>query len=321
MRKSLFATLALSCALAGGAEAADGQADTRAGGPAAAPSTALLGNVDFAVDDAGVHLSNVRLGGLHPCGAYLDDLGFAARSMRELRIDEARDTTTLARTLGSRAIADKGIKAEAGFVQIAGRTRVVGDATWNAPPVAGTTLAVVAAGDIVGTPSAIDRGIAYGFIGGSVERALADRITANGVAGYQTFTDGNERMHLRARLTWRAAPAFGLEAQLRWRQYERREDGLDTPYFNPEHYAQWQGVLDLRRKFGALALSGAVGAGVETVDGTDRHPVRTAEMRVEGLVLDKLRLSVYARYNRSTDDADLPDSSYRQAGMTLSYPF
>ena len=70
-----------------------------------------------------------------------------------------------------------------------------------------------------------------------------------------------------------------------------------------------------------MALSGAVGAGVETVDGTDRHPVRTAEMRVEGLVLDKLRLSVYARYNRSTDDADLPDSSYRQAGMTLSYPF
>jgi hypothetical protein len=46
MRKSLFATLALSCALAGGAEAADGQADPRAGGPAAAPSTALLGNVE-----------------------------------------------------------------------------------------------------------------------------------------------------------------------------------------------------------------------------------------------------------------------------------
>lgn len=295
-------------------------ADDPVGQPSAAASAGLLGNVDFAVDRDGVHVSGVHLGGVHVCGAYLDELGFSARPARDRR-EPVRDTSSFASGLAKHAAADKGIKAEAGFLQVAGRTRVVGDASWRAEPISSTALSLVAAGDLVGTQAAIDRGIAYGFVGGSAERALAGRFTANGLAGYQTFTDGNERLHMRARLSWQAPPDYGLTAQLRWRQYESRDDAFETAYFNPDRYSQWTGALDMRRELRGWTVAGAVGAGIETIDGTERHPVRTAELRAEGRAIEKLHVTLYARYNRAVDDNDFPDTSFRQAGVTLRYPF
>lgn len=319
MTQRIFLASALALALAGAAHAQP--VETLATHPAPAPSTALLGNIDFAVDGDGVHVSSVRLGGSHPCGAYLESLGFATQKSGASRFGATSDAIGIAKGLGWRTAAGSGIKAEAGFVQAGGRTRIVGDATWSARPAEKTRVELVAAGDLVATQPAIERGIAYGFFGVTAEQSLADGIFANGLAGYQSFTDGNERTHLRARLVWQAAPEYGLNAQLRWRRYEGGDEGFEGAYFNPEAYAQWQGVLDLRRRIGSWTFSGALGAGVETVDGADRHPVRTAELRAEGAVVDKLRLAVYARYNRSSDDADALDHSYRQAGVTLSYPF
>ena len=90
---------------------------------------------------------------------------------------------------------------------------------------------------------------------------LAKRITANALAGSQTFTDGSERLHMRARLTWQAVPEYGLDAQLRWRQYQSRDDAVETAYFNPDRYSQWTGVLDMSRRLGGWTMAGAVGAG------------------------------------------------------------
>jgi len=284
------------------------------------PSTALLGNVDFAVDADGVHVSSVRLGGAHACGSYLTKLGFVA-PLPNPRITAPTDGSAFAALLGRPTVAGGAIEAEAGIVQVGGRTRIVGDATWRARPVATTGVDLIAAADVVGTQAAIDRGIAYGFVGAAAEQALAERITARGLAGVQSFTDGNERLHMRARLTWQALPAYGVEAVLRWRQYESRDDAFDGAYFNPDRYAQWQGMLDMRHRIGAWTLAGTLGAGFEAVDGGERRPVRTIAVRAEGALVERLRLSVHARYNRSKDDADVADFSYGQAGVTLSYPF
>jgi hypothetical protein len=315
MRARLITLLAF--AVAGTALAADDSV-----GPAPQVANAdLLGNVDFAVDRDGVHVSGVRLGGVHACGAFLDQLGFSATAARDAQPGPMRDTSSFASALARQAAADKGINAEAGFLQVAGRTRVVGDATWRAQPIASTALSLIAAGDLVPTQAAIDRGVAYGFVGGSAERTLVERVTANGVAGYQTFTDGNERLHVRARVTWQAMPAYGLNAQIRWRQFERLDAASDAAYFNPERYSQLTGVLDVRRQLLGWTVAGAVGAGIETIEGTERRPVRTAELRADGPAIDKLHLALYARYNRAADDSEFPDPSFLQAGVTLRYPF
>jgi hypothetical protein len=49
--------------------------------------------------------------------------------------------------------------------------------------------------------------------------------------------------------------------------------------------------------------------------------MRVAEIRGEGALTDRLRLALYALYSRSTGYVDSPDYSYRQAGITLIYPF
>ncbi len=287
-----------------------------------AQSGAALGNVDFASDTDGFHASRVRTGGLYPYGSYIDHFGVAVQTTHYSQSEWSRnaggvvglwrnqDPTTLA-----------GINAEAGVVQVAGHTRGVGDVTWGLRPAANTGIELIAAGDLVATQKAIDRAIAYGFFAASVEQTFAERFTAIGLAGYQTFTVGNDRVHLRARLIWQAVPEYGLNVQLRWRQYESRGGDVDGAYFNPDRYRQWQGAFGMRRRLGSWVWTGSLGAGRETINGTDTHPVRLAEVRGEGALTDKVRLALYAIYSRSTGYVDSPDYSYRQVGVTLIYPF
>jgi hypothetical protein len=97
-------------------------ADDSVGAAAQGANADLLGNVDFAVDRDGVHVSGVRLGGVHACGAFLDQLGFAATAARDAHPGPIRDTSSFASALARQAAAAKSLKAEAGFLQVGGRT-------------------------------------------------------------------------------------------------------------------------------------------------------------------------------------------------------
>jgi hypothetical protein len=287
-----------------------------------AEAPAALGNFDVSSDTDGFHAARVRVGGLDPYGSYVDHFGVAVQTTRYSQSDWSRNAAGVVglwRNQDPKTLA--GINAEAGVVNVAGHTRGVGDVTWGLRPEPDTGVELIAAGDLVGTQKAIERAIAYGFFAASVEHTFAERFTAIGLAGYQSFTDGNDRVHLRARLIWQAVPEYGVNVQLRWRQYESRKDDVDGAYFNPDRYRQWQAALGMRRRFGSWVWIGSLGAGRETINGTDTHPVRVAEIRGEGALTDGIRLALYALYSRSTGYVDSPDYSYRQAGITLIYPF
>lgn len=302
-----FVVVALALVLAAGA---------RAQGPAA------LGNIDIASDTDGFHASRVRIGGLYPYGSYLDYFGVAAQTTRYSQSGWRRDAPGVVGVWRNQDRATlAGINAEAGIVQVAGHTRGVGDVTWGLRPAANTGVEIIAAGDLVATQKAIERGIAYGFVAASVEETFAERFTAIGLAGYQAFTDGNERVHWRGRLIWQAVPDYGVNLQLRWRQYESRKADVEGAYFNPDRYRQWQAAVGMRRRFASWIWTGSFGAGRETINGTDTHPVRVGELRTEGPLTERMRLALYAIYSRSTGYVDSPDYSYRQVGVTLIYPF
>jgi hypothetical protein len=287
-----------------------------------AQSPAALGNVDFASDTDGFHASRVRLGAVYPYRSYVDHFGVAAQTTHYAQSGWSRDVGGIVGIWRNQDPATLvGINGEAGLVQVAGHTRGVGDVTWGLRPAPSTGIELLAAGDVVATRKAIDRGIAYGFFGASIEQTFAERFTAIGLAAYQSFTDGNDRVHLRARLIWQAVPDYGLNVQLRWRQYDSRKDDVEGAYFNPDRYRQWQGVVGMRRRFGSWVWIGALGAGRETINGSDTHPVRLAEVRGEGALTERMRLALYAVYSRSTGYVDAPDYAYREVGMTLIYPF
>jgi hypothetical protein len=289
---------------------------------APAQSPAVLGNVDYASDTDGFHATRVRAGALASYRSAFEYAGVAAETTRYSQDDwyrRAGGVVGVWRDQNPATLA--GIDALAGFTRVAGHTRAIGDVTWSLRPATNTGVELIGAGDVVGTRAAVDRGIAYGFLGASVEQTFAERFTAIGLAAYQPFTDGNERTHLRGRLIWVVAPEYGVNVQARWRQYESSRQDVGGAYFNPERYRQWQGAIAVRRRLAGWLLSGSFGAGRETINGTDSHPVRVAELRAEGALGDHARLVFYALYSRTTGYVDAPDYAYRQVGITLIHTF
>ena len=291
-------------------------------GIAFAEPAALLGNIEIASDTDGFHATRFRTGALYSYRSYLDYAGVAAQHTEYRQAGWSRGVTGVVGLWRKQEAATlSGVNAEAGLAEVAGRTRIIGDATWGARITPVTGVELIAAADLVETHPALERGIAYGLFAGSVEQRLQERLTLSGLVGYQPFTDGNARIHGRARAVFDALPEQGVNLQLRWRGYESRQSDVDGAYFNPRRYRQWTGVVGFRKRHAGWVWQGALGAGRETVNNTNSQPVTLAELRAEGPLGGKLRLALNASYNRSTGYVDAPNYSYQRLGATLVYPF
>ena len=214
-----------------------------------------------------------------------------------------------------------GTIAEAGLVRVSGHTRVIGDGTWSLRPAAHTGVELLAASDLVETQRAIESATAYQFFGASIEQELTGRFTAIGLAGYQHFTDHNERLHLRARLIWMLVPSQGISAQVRWRQYDSHQTDVGDAYFNPSRYRQWEAGLAIRKRYAGWIWSGNLSAGQEEIDGNLGHTTGLADFRAEGALGKKARLVVHASYNRSAGFAAADGYWYRTIGVSVIVPF
>jgi hypothetical protein len=214
-----------------------------------------------------------------------------------------------------------GTIAEAGLVRIAGRTRLIGDATWSLRPNERTGIEFLGSADLVETPRALDRATAYAFLAMSAERQLTGRFTVIGLAGYQRFTDGNARLHLRGRVIWMLVPEQGLSAQLRYRQYDNRQLDVDGAYFNPAHYREMQGGLAIRKRYAGWIWSGTVAAGREEIDSDVHHATALVDFRTEGVLGGRTRLVIHASYNRSAGYVAADGYWYRIVGVNVVVPF
>lgn len=224
--------------------------------------------------------------------------------------DQARDTLT-------------GINAEAGVVAVAGRTRPIGDVNWNLRLSPNTGVELLAAAGLVETQTAIEQGIGYTFWGASVEQTVAERFTIIALAGYQPFSDGNDRVHFRARLVWDALPEQGINLQARWRQYRNSTTDVGGAYFDPERYQQWLGLVGFRKRLSGWTTTGAFGAGQEYIHngGTTTQPTYLAELRTEGPIAGNARLAFQVMYNRSAGFSNSPDYWWGLVSVTLIVAF
>ena len=281
------------------------------------------GDISFTGDSDRFYSYRERIGALWSYQSYLDYRGIAAQATHYTQAGWHQDGQGL---IGfwrqQKRTTLTGINAEGGVVRVAGHTRAVGDATWGWRPGAHTGVELIAAGDLVETQAAINRGVAYGFYGASIEQQLVPRLTAIGLVGYQPFTDGNERAHLRARLIWDAIPAYGITAQVRWRQYRSSEEDVGRAYFNPQQYRQWQAAVAMRKRMAhGWIFSGTLAGGQETINNDRTQPTSLAELRLEGPVAGEVRLVLHALYTRSTGYVDSPNYWYAQFGASLLIPF
>lgn len=263
----------------------------------------------------------LRGGALFGYRSHLQHAGFAAQNTHYAEGAWTLDVPGLVGIYRSqRPDTLEGVRAEAGLVSVSGRARFVGDATWSHRPRDSTGVELIAAGDVVGTRAALERGIAYGLAAASVEQQFGERLTAIALAGWQPFTDGNSRALLRARLIWSVLPEEGFSAQLRWRQYSSSKDDVQGAYFNPDHYRNWDAVLSLRRRVGTWRLAGLAGAGQERAGNASWQTTSIAELRAEGPLSGEMRLAFNFLYSRAAGFAATPDYWYTSAGVNLIVP-
>lgn len=289
---------------------------------AAQAQTAALGEVSVTSDAD--HFESLRLRG----GALFDYqspyryAGVAAQTTHYSRSGWSSDApAVLFLWRDQRRETLAGTIAEGGVVRVAGRTRLIGDATWSLRPAKRTGIELLASSDLVETRRALESATSYTFGGASIERDVSERFTAIGVAGIQRFTDGNQRVHLRGRLIWLLVPQQGISAQLRWRQYHSNQLDAGDAYFNPGRYREWQGGLAMRKRYAGFVWSATVAAGREEIDRNAWQTTKLAELRAEGTVHKNMRLAVHASYNRSAGFATSPRYWYRTIGVSLIVPF
>lgn len=214
-----------------------------------------------------------------------------------------------------------GTIAEAGVVRFAGRTRVIGDATCSLRPNPSTGIELLAASGLVETQRALDNVTTQTFAGISAEKRFGERFTVIGLAGHQRFSDGNDRMHLRARAIWLLVPAQGISAQLKWRRFQSSDADVGGAYFNPRHYREWQAALVMRKHYAGWIWSGTAAGGREAFDGAGSRTTALAEMRAEGTLGKRAHLIVNASYNRSAGFGTASRYWYRVIGATVMVPF
>ncbi len=213
-----------------------------------------------------------------------------------------------------------GLDLEAGAVSVSGHLRPVGDVTLRMTPTLGTSVDLIAAADLVETRKALDRGIGYTFVAAAVERQFGERFTTIGLAGWQSFSDGNSRVHLRARAIWLVVPEHGVSLQGRYRQYSSRDSDVGGAYFNPDTYRQWLAVAAIRKRHAGWVFSAAVGAGQEDTGDGGPHASYLAEARGEGPIGGEARLVLRAGYYRSAGFVGDPDYGYRMVGANVVVP-
>jgi hypothetical protein len=146
--------------------------------------------------------------------------------------------------------------------------------------------------DIVETPKGLDRGIYSTFAGAAVDLPADDRNVFTALAGVQTFTGDNVRVHLRGSYVHVLQRKSGLSAQLRGRYFHNSKPA-EFDYYSPRWYAEALPVVQMRRFVRGWELVGAAGLGLQRDSGSDwrssryaharfRHPLRHSAWGVNG---------------------------------------
>lgn len=288
---------------------------------AQAPTVAPIAGMTLSSDSDGADAQRVRGGALY---SYDNPWRYAGVALQTTRYRQAdyRATSSGALWLYRDQRRDNlaGVELEAGVVRVRGKTRPVGDATWRFVPAAGTAIDLMASADLVDTPRALERSIGAVLAAIGAEQQLNERFTVTGMAGVQSFSDGNARTHLRARLIWLALPEHGATLQLRARHYNSSKDDVGRAYFNPDTYQQWLGVAALRKRGATWQTSAALGAGRERSAGSESRPSYLAEVRAERSIIGNGKLVLNAGYYRAAGVVDSPNYAYRQLGVSVIMP-
>jgi len=133
--------------------------------------------------------------------------------------------------------------------------------------------------DIVETRLGLEQGLYHLFAGAAIDLPVNERNLFTALAGLQTFTGRNERLHLRGSYIHVLQPELGLSAQLRIRYFHSSEP-REYDYYSPRWYVEALPVLQLRRFRGGWQMLAAVGLGAQRESASGWRLSRFANARL-----------------------------------------
>ena len=292
---------------------------------AAAAQTPLLTEANFSADADRFAMQRVAAGAAFRYANAFDYTGATAGYTRYAQHGWSAGGARVALVHRDQVAATgEGLVIDVGASRVGGRTRAVGEATFNRRLGESTGIELVAASDWVETRAAIEDGLVSTFAGASVEQDFGSRVTAIALAGRQHFSDGNDRNHLRGRLILALLPEHGVTLQLRYRGYESDDIAVPRRYFNPGNYDIADIVLAVRRRLGTAAgawtASAFAGGGRERIDRSTRNPTAAAGLRAEGPLAGGAHLRFFVNYQRASGYEAGPDYWYSHFGALLIVP-
>jgi len=133
--------------------------------------------------------------------------------------------------------------------------------------------------DLVETPTGVNRGLYFTFVGGSYDIPLDDRNTVTALAGVQVFSGKNYRLNLRSNYIYVAEPDWGLSLQLRTRYFWDSQP-REFDYFSPRWYMEGVPTVQLRRFYDRWQFLVAAGWGLRRNNGASWQSARLAQASI-----------------------------------------
>lgn len=174
-----------------------------------------------------------------------------------------------------------GWQIETGIFSQGQHELLTADANYRLALAERTGLEIFINRDWVETATALDNGVHFTFTGASIDPMLSQNTTLVGVAGLQSFSDGNSRHHGRAKLIYQPDPDLGLTLQLRYRAYSSASNNVNNAYFNPSQYDETMLALGWRQKVNGWMANLTAGAGQQKVASDPLTPTRLLELGLQ----------------------------------------
>jgi hypothetical protein len=201
-------------------------------------------------------------------------------------------------------------QAEAGVMTEGRHTLLTLDGNYLLPISKTTSAEFFINRDFVETQAALDQGIHFTFVGGTVEQQLHPKLTLVGLAGYQQFSDDNNRKHGRIRAIFQPDLDLGLTFQYRYRYYSSTPNEVRRAYFNPEQYQENMLLAGWRRRFSGWTSSVLAGVGKQHIADTPAGPSRLLELSLDSPANGNQLVGMRAGYLQTAAFGG-PDYRYR----------
>ncbi|NDC08975.1 MAG: hypothetical protein EBZ75_06425 [Oxalobacteraceae bacterium] len=202
-----------------------------------------------------------------------------------------------------------GWNAELGWLQQSNHDLLTLDSSYRQTFSGGSALELFANRDVVETRTALNQGLYFNFAGASVDVPLNPHVTLVGLAGYQGFSDDNQRRHVRGRVIWQPSLDLGLTLQLRYRWFDNSKLDVGRAYFNPARYQEGMVAMGWRQRIGDWRNTLTAGLGSQQIASESATPTQLLELSSETQI-ERYALRLRAGYTRAAGPAATNDTDY-----------